>query len=938
AHLKEIGLPFRLNLTLQLGGVASLDDLVRYVNWGFALGAQDIYARELFNLHLDHLRTDTDRNALKYSRQHHLAVRPLVAALGQHQGFRYLGHELEVLRDKTEWEFEHKASNNRKVLLSQLAVGTENCDGQPYLVLMPDGKLYRGWLGEPDVLPELKTAVVSDNSIVLPRFVDVMRASAPDVRKVETPQPGIDWRGISCELWSRAAQYSRIIASSPMPPISSSQSGFFQWSALEQLEHNGPQPGAWWWIYLPLLKAVLDGGDRSIAFLVGLGHHVRVARDVVEREWIHFLPRQLDDPKNASSLKHLVRMVSYNASLKPSEKVPLLLSTTVLEALNAIDHPAGFSSPALHPLLIDCEGDDPTSGLLGTIRLQRSLPLVMADWSGVRKDIIEHDVGFAVRSLLDAHFPYTVGGVASNDAPVTANPCLPIIPCIAPQDIPHAFRVQYSQLLAVRRAYLAGLLKRNPAAFWGSNGPPSMGHWLRLPEVEARTGSPGPLADALMNYCLWLHDLTLGRGHDWSRIVSVLSWLPSLNPHRRWSSLVIYLRPDCQVACPSLKRGDEQQRMRSTIGIVPDIVASFAAASGFTADEAARADIKAEQDCHGRVAAVVKAKATACSQPVLVRRGTAWGAAFSGSGFVLPHRKGWAAIALLVKRAAEGHDDRIPGAELCHKVEEEVPRHKYTKKGRPVQVKSGELPSKDGAWDGVHLFEVSVSTSSVAAELEGVLENIRDAYGDAKKAKKNAPAFSSEDSQEVRTSVIAKWWLSSGEAGRVALLLGSLARFASRAENGDAKKKPQVKKVLEAYKAMTSQLKGLAEENSDLDDVAKAIAGRLSQYPSVPNAAIQACQYLIAATKRPSGQRGMDTDAARRVAKNIRDCVSCLEDQGCVANAPEVPNSQQRIDPNTAATRVAAKALYEHLDKHVECVDNAWRYSGKLTLDEDEAE
>lgn len=66
AHLRRIALPFRLNLTLQRGGIASWDDLRRYIDWGFGVGASDIYVRELFDLNVRHTRTDTDRQAVTY--------------------------------------------------------------------------------------------------------------------------------------------------------------------------------------------------------------------------------------------------------------------------------------------------------------------------------------------------------------------------------------------------------------------------------------------------------------------------------------------------------------------------------------------------------------------------------------------------------------------------------------------------------------------------------------------------------------------------------------------------------------------------------------------------------------------------------------------------------------------------------------------------------
>lgn len=155
AHLRKIGLPFRLNLTLQQGGVASLDDLVRYVDWGFSLGAKDIYVRELFDMRLTQHRSDTDRNAADHCRKHLVPVLPFVDALKHARDFRMVEETRESMRDKTEWVFFYLPVK-RQVFLSSLVIGTECPDGLPYLVLMPDGRLYRGWLGAEDQVRDLR--------------------------------------------------------------------------------------------------------------------------------------------------------------------------------------------------------------------------------------------------------------------------------------------------------------------------------------------------------------------------------------------------------------------------------------------------------------------------------------------------------------------------------------------------------------------------------------------------------------------------------------------------------------------------------------------------------------------------------------------------------------------------------------------------------------
>ena len=64
---------------------------------------------------------------------------------------------------KREWELEYQPAG-RRVFLSSLEIGTEAAHGYPYLVLMPDGKLYRGWLGERHEIAGLRRGSEADGA------------------------------------------------------------------------------------------------------------------------------------------------------------------------------------------------------------------------------------------------------------------------------------------------------------------------------------------------------------------------------------------------------------------------------------------------------------------------------------------------------------------------------------------------------------------------------------------------------------------------------------------------------------------------------------------------------------------------------------------------------------------------------------------------------
>lgn len=156
-HLHSCRLPFRLNLTLQRNGIACATDLKRYVRWGFALGAQDIYVRELFSFAFAEPKSDSDRDPLAFCRTNAVSAAPLVEQLKKEPEYQFVQATQERLRDKSESEFLHRPSG-RKVFVSSLTIGTESKEKAPYLVLMSDGNLYRGWLDAADRIPAVSSA------------------------------------------------------------------------------------------------------------------------------------------------------------------------------------------------------------------------------------------------------------------------------------------------------------------------------------------------------------------------------------------------------------------------------------------------------------------------------------------------------------------------------------------------------------------------------------------------------------------------------------------------------------------------------------------------------------------------------------------------------------------------------------------------------------
>ena len=157
SHLRTCGLPFRFNLTLQRGGIECFADLVRYAKWAFSLGAQDIYVRELFRFAFTEPKCASDREPLGYCLTRRVSAAKLVQQMKEDRQFTLLRTSEEKLREKIETEFLH-VPFGRRIFISSLTIGTESNSGMPYLVLMADGNLYRGWLDSEDRISSMRSA------------------------------------------------------------------------------------------------------------------------------------------------------------------------------------------------------------------------------------------------------------------------------------------------------------------------------------------------------------------------------------------------------------------------------------------------------------------------------------------------------------------------------------------------------------------------------------------------------------------------------------------------------------------------------------------------------------------------------------------------------------------------------------------------------------
>ncbi len=160
-HVLDCGLKLRVNLTLQKGGVCKFEDFIQYVETAFSWGASDIYVRELFQFSFSNPLGKTERDAIDVSRKRYVGMLPIISQAIASGEFERLYQVKETFREKTEICLLHHATGKR-VYFAGLIIGTEQQNAIPYLVYMPNGRLYKGWLGKKDEIASIKYNMICD--------------------------------------------------------------------------------------------------------------------------------------------------------------------------------------------------------------------------------------------------------------------------------------------------------------------------------------------------------------------------------------------------------------------------------------------------------------------------------------------------------------------------------------------------------------------------------------------------------------------------------------------------------------------------------------------------------------------------------------------------------------------------------------------------------
>jgi len=143
-HLRDIEMPYRYCATLQKGGIETADDVLEYLSFAQQNGAQDVYLRELFQV--SNVEKQEAQPHLQYIQENFVPITPIIEELKERGMIQKTQRNEFQGRNKDEIGFTTK--DGFRFYTSQLEIGKEHPDELPYLVVMPNGKLYSTWMGE----------------------------------------------------------------------------------------------------------------------------------------------------------------------------------------------------------------------------------------------------------------------------------------------------------------------------------------------------------------------------------------------------------------------------------------------------------------------------------------------------------------------------------------------------------------------------------------------------------------------------------------------------------------------------------------------------------------------------------------------------------------------------------------------------------------------
>ena len=349
-----------------------------------------------------------------------------------------------------------------------------------------------------------------------------------------------EWNRVSLEIAARAFKYAQLFGSPELPEASS---GYLQFTNLQRLHAcSKPPEGAWWWIFTPFLKQLLEGSE-STAILVALGHHTWIGPDPhnYRREWFGFLSQDFEKKENLDSLVDICNYTALQTSIPEFARDDVLLTSVLLERLNeyggAKEHMEKHSAwPLLQPLLCDFTNVE-TEPAIGD-----KWPMLITNWGELWRTI-----GSISKSLPPPNsdlYPITRGDVerALNDSSAFF---APRIPSTAKPLTAGAFYKSYKAILdaRLRKFYESEAAKEgnlDQAILGQQRNPTNLNAWVSHLSRESN------IRDRLLRTAMWFHDFTgdpLSKGKpQMGYLLSSPVWLPPPISNTATISMVAYLR------------------------------------------------------------------------------------------------------------------------------------------------------------------------------------------------------------------------------------------------------------------------------------------------------------------------------------------------------------------------------------------------------------
>lgn len=137
----EKGIRVMTRTTLATGGIDSLEEVERFVNWAGRLGVNITYFSDLFSLPIRNKETiPGSQKVLTWTDEHRVPYGDLLAGVSENSSFALQAEYLRHNNQGKTLEFTHRESGMR-VMFGDLVIGNESDEVPTYAYMKPDGSM-----------------------------------------------------------------------------------------------------------------------------------------------------------------------------------------------------------------------------------------------------------------------------------------------------------------------------------------------------------------------------------------------------------------------------------------------------------------------------------------------------------------------------------------------------------------------------------------------------------------------------------------------------------------------------------------------------------------------------------------------------------------------------------------------------------------------------